>query len=226
MLAVSGGPQRAVSDHQDTEPSLVRLRLPALIDERQVRELTSLACCRGAPAVGSLGKTHLAVALLRREVRLLRGDLMEAEESPGRAPAHEGLPGSEGSSEFGIWPYDRDTAFFTDLPDTRGAASSSHQGPRRAARSVIATAILDRLAPQPRVNIRGYRLKRQAGLLQQLLLRRPKSHQGWVNTNPAIVKSNPAAGIMTVDEVRAEMGMGLREPWINGRPIAIRCVMV
>ena len=138
-------------------------------DERQVKELASLAFVAeasnlllGPPGVG---KTHLAVALALRSIENGYGayfvrayDLMEdlrkarAEQRLDRRMRIYLAPKVLIVDEFGIWPYDRDSA----------------------------TAILDRLLHHSHVlNIRGesYRLKdkRHAGLLTSHQLLNPPS---------------------------------------------------
>lgn len=159
------------------------------IDERQVRELASLAFVAeatnllllGPPGVG---KTHLAVALALKAIENGQGayfvrayDLMEdlrkarAEHNLDRRMRVYLSPKLLVVDEFGIWPYDRDaaTAFFT-LVSARYERGSiiltSNKGfaewGELLGDTVIASAILDRLLHHSHVlNIRGesYRLK-------------------------------------------------------------------
>ena len=145
-----------------------------------------------------MGKTHLAIALALKTIEkgqvayFVRAyDLMEdlrkarAEHNLDRQMKVYLAPKVLIVGEFGIWPYDRDsaTAFFT-LVSARYERGSiiltSNKGSGEWGEllgdTVIASAVLDRLLHHSHViNIRGesYRLreKRQAGLFpsQQLL---------------------------------------------------------
>ena len=170
------------------------------IDQRQVRELANLAFVAEAANIlllgpPGVGKIHLAVALALKAIEHGQGsyfvrayDLME---DLRRARIEHNLdrrlrvylsPKVLVVDEFGIWPYDREsaTAFFT-LVSARYERGSiiltSNKGfgewGELLGDTVIASAILDRLLHHSHVlNIRGesYRLreKRQAGLFPSL----------------------------------------------------------
>ena len=166
------------------------------IDERQVKELARLAFVAEAANIlllspPGVGKTHLAVALALKTIEHGQGayfvrayHLMEdlrkvrAEHNLDRRMKVYLAPKVLVVDEFGIWPYDRDsaTAFFT-LVSARYERGSiiltSNKGfgewGELLGDTVIASAILDRLLHHSHVlNIRGesYRLreKRQSGL--------------------------------------------------------------
>ena len=182
--------------------------VPSSIDERQVKELASLdfvteatnSLLLGPPGVG---KTHLSVALALKAIEKGFGayfvrayDLMEdlrkarAEHNLDRRMRVYLAPKVLIVDEFGIWPYDRDsaTAFFTQVSARYERGSivlTSNKGfgewGELLGDTVIASAILDLLLHHSHMlNIRGesYRLreKRQAGLFssQHLLSNTPE----------------------------------------------------
>ncbi len=173
------------------------------IDERLVKELANLAFVAEASNVlllgpPGVGKTHLAIALALKAIEKGQAayfvrtyDLMEdlrkarAEHNLDRRIKVYLAPEILIVGEFGIWPYDRDsaTAFFTMVSARYERGSiilTSNKGfgewGELLGDTVIASAVLDRLLHHSHVlNIRGesFRLreKRQAGLFpsQQLL---------------------------------------------------------
>ena len=166
------------------------------IDERQVKELANLAFVAEATNIlllgpPGVGKSHLAVALAKKAIERGYGayfvrayDLME---DLRKARAEHNLDRRMRVylalkvlvvDEFGIWPYDREsaTAFFT-LVSARYERGSiiltSNKGfgewGELLGDTVIASAVLDRLLHHSHVlNIRGesYRLreKQQSGI--------------------------------------------------------------
>ena len=175
------------------------------IDERQVKELASLAFVTeasnllllGPPGVG---KTRLALRSIENGYGAYFVKAYDLMEDLTKAGAEHRLdrrmrvylsPKVLIVDEFGIWPYDREsaTAFFS-LVSARYERGSIILTPNKGfadwgellGDTVIATAVLDRLLHHSHVlNIRGesYRLKdkRQAGLLTSHRLLTPTAEE-------------------------------------------------